>query len=50
MSILDPHTGESYPAELIEDGQNVKIRLSLNPSQSLFLVDDALLRGNEVKK
>ena len=50
MSILDPHTGESYPAELIKDGQNVKIRLSLNPSQSLFLVDDALLRGNEVKK
>jgi hypothetical protein len=50
MSILDPHTGKSYPAELIKDGQNVKIRLSLNPSQSLFLVDDALLRGNKVKK
>ena len=45
--LLNPHTGETMPAELIttDDGHQ-QLQLSLRPNQSIFLVDNALLAQN----
>lgn len=46
MRILNPHTGDNYPAQLSEDDHGVKITLRLNPNESLFLVDEGLIEGD----
>ena len=43
MRILNPHTGDNYPAQLSEDDHGVKITLRLKPNESLFLVDEGLI-------
>lgn len=46
MRILNPHTGDNYPAQLSEDDHGVKITLRLKPNESLFVVDEGLIEGD----
>ena len=46
MRILNPHTGDNYPAQLSEDDHGVKITLRLKPNESLCLVDEGLIEGD----